>query len=131
MSTTHRNRPNGSDEGQQTETDVSSEEILALLDADYTQSILGAIQRTPKSARELAAECGASRPTVYRRLNSLQDAGLIETEMLIDADGHHRTVFEATVEQVSVELTDAGLSVRVSYQSAESAPARPAALATE
>lgn len=91
----------------------SSEEILGLLDAEYTQSILEATRDESKSARTLAEECGASRPTVYRRLNSLQDAGLIESSMVYDADGHHRTVFEATLEAVSFSVTANGLSVTI------------------
>ncbi len=92
---------------------MSPTELLGLLDAEYTQEILEAVGREARSARELAELCGASRPTVYRRLNSLQAAGLVETEVEYDADGHHRTVFETTLEAVSVDVTDDGLSVTV------------------
>lgn len=92
---------------------VSPAALLDLLDAEYTQEILEAMGREPKSARELAELCGASRPTVYRRLNSLQEAGLVDTDMEYDADGHHRAVFEATLEAVAVDVTGDGLSVTV------------------
>jgi DNA-binding transcriptional ArsR family regulator len=95
------------------QVDVSPAELLQLLDAEYTQEILEAVGRESRSARELAELCGASRPTVYRRLNSLQEAGLVDTEMEYDADGHHRAVFEATLEAVSVDVTGDGLSVTV------------------
>jgi len=88
-------------------------EFLALLDAEYTQDLLTAVQAEAKSARALAEECGASRPTVYRRLNRLDDAGLVESSMAYDADGHHRTVFEATLDRFVVELDDDGLSLCV------------------
>jgi predicted transcriptional regulator len=110
------------------QVDVSPAELLELLDAEYTQEILEAVGREAKSARELAERCGASRPTVYRRLNSLQEAGLVDTEMEYDADGHHRAVFEATLEAVSVDVTGDGLSVTVTTttpdEPATSAPGR-------
>lgn len=106
-------RHHTADEGLADQVDVSPAELLGLLDADYTQEILEAVGREAKSARELAELCGASRPTVYRRLNSLQEAGLVDTEMEYDADGHHRAVFEATLEAVSVDVTGDGLSVTV------------------
>jgi DNA-binding HxlR family transcriptional regulator len=117
---------NGGDRREHADGTVTPATVLEVLDAAYTQDILEAIQPEPKSARELAEECGASRPTVYRRLNSLQDAGLVGTDMLVDADGHHRTVFEPTVERVAVELTDAGLAVRVDGEAPDPARSRPA-----
>jgi AcrR family transcriptional regulator len=95
---------------------------LELLGAEYTQEILEAADREARSARKLAELCGASRPTVYRRLNSLQAAGLVETAVEYDADGHHRTVFETTLEAISVDVTDDGLSVTVTT----TAPDEPA-----
>lgn len=100
-------------EGTSPDIEPSSEEVLNLLDAEYTQSILEATRNEAKSARSLAEECGASRPTVYRRLNSLQEAGLIESSVVYDPDGHHRTVFEATLEAVSFSVTANGLSVTI------------------
>lgn len=100
-------------------------DLLELLDAEYTRDIIEAIREEPKSARRLADECGASRPTVYRRLNTLQEAGLVESELAYDADGHHRTVFEATVETLSVDVTDDGLSVTVNTGGSDRDAHRP------
>jgi DNA-binding Lrp family transcriptional regulator len=102
--------------------ETSPTALLELLDAEYTQEVLEAAGREARSARKLAELCGASRPTVYRRLNSLQAAGLVETGVEYDADGHHRTVFETTLEAVSVDVTDDGLSVTVTT----AAPDEPA-----
>jgi len=110
-------------EGETNDEAVASEELLELLDANYTQAILEAIRAESKPARALAEECDASRPTVYRRLNSLQDAGLVETSMAYDADGHHRTVFEATLESVRVDVVGEGLSVTVETSPTEPGPA--------
>lgn len=109
--------------------DLSTDELLELLDAAYTRSILEAIRTEAKPARAIAEACGASRPTVYRRLNRLQEAGLVETDLKCDADGHHRTVFEAAFDSLTIEFTDDGLSVTATDTGAaadklEPAPAR-------
>jgi predicted transcriptional regulator len=92
--------------------DLSTDELLELLDAAYTRPILEAIRTEAKPARAIAEACGASRPTVYRRLNRLQEAGLVDTDLACDADGHHRTVFEAAFDSLTIGFTDDGLSVK-------------------
>lgn len=93
--------------------EASPDEYLALLTADYTRAILEAIRSEPRSARAIAEEVGASRATVYRRLNSLEAVGLVDSELTYDSDGHHRTTFEATLERVTVCLSERGFSVAV------------------
>jgi DNA-binding transcriptional ArsR family regulator len=101
--------------GNETSHDETVEvgEILAILDAEYTRSLLEAIRGEAMPARDLAEVCGASRPTIYRRLNKLQEAGLVESSMEYDGNGHHRTVFENTFEKLTVDMTDNGVSVTV------------------
>jgi predicted transcriptional regulator len=106
-----RTGPSGSEQDSNRERDPT--DLLSLLNAEYTQPILESIQREAKPARTIAEECGASRPTVYRRLNALEDAGLVDSDMAYNADGHHRTIFETTLEAVSVDLVGDGLSVTV------------------
>jgi len=105
-----RPTPDGSErDGERSDPTV----LLELLDAEYTRSILEAISSDAKPARAVAEECGASRPTVYRRLNALDDAGVVDSGTVYDGDGHHRTVFEATLEAVSVGLDGDGVSLTV------------------
>lgn len=108
----------GSDQDADRERDPT--ELLTLLNAEYTQSILETIHVDAKPARAIAEECGASRPTVYRRLNALDDAGLIDSDTAYDADGHHRTVFETTLETVSVDLASDGFSLTITTDGADS-----------
>lgn len=56
----------------------------------------------------LADEYDASRPTVYRRLNRLEAVGLVDSAMTYDAHGHHRTVFEAIMQSLSIEVKAEG-----------------------
>ncbi|MFC6955016.1 winged helix-turn-helix domain-containing protein [Halorubellus litoreus] len=88
-------------------------DVLTLLAADHTQKILGHIHDSPTPARAVVEVCDASRTTVYRRLNRLVDAGLVDTRMTLDPDGHHRTVFETTIDEITLDLTDDGYALDV------------------
>jgi DNA-binding transcriptional ArsR family regulator len=104
--------PTGTDDSP--DVDATPRELLALLNDEYATAILAALRQEPKSARTLAEECGMSRPTVYRRLNRLVEAGIVESNLKPCADGRHRNVFEATLDAVSLTVTGDGLSATVS-----------------
>ncbi|MFQ3295002.1 MAG: DNA-binding HxlR family transcriptional regulator [Halobacteriales archaeon] len=87
-------------------TDAESNDLLDLLSDQYTARILEALSVEPRPARELASICDMSRPTVYRRLDRLQEHGLASTDEDLDPDGHHRKVFATSLERVTVELVD-------------------------
>lgn len=114
MSVSQSTRRDTVEGGHTAEVELSPHALLDVLDADYTEAILEAIHEDAKPARALVEECGASRPTIYRRLNTLQEAGLVESRMTLERDGHHRTVFEARFDSISIDVADDGLSVSVS-----------------
>jgi predicted transcriptional regulator len=90
---------------------VDPEEVLSLLSDDYARDILLATREEATPARELADQLEISRATVYRRLNRLQDAGLVETSLAIHSDGHHRKQFQATVDELSLSFEDGAVTV--------------------
>jgi len=92
---------------------ASTDALIGLFSDEYARELLGAIRHEAKSGRTLASECGMSRTTVYRRLNRLQDAGLVTERMEYDSDGHHRRKFGVAVENVEVELGDAGFEAEL------------------
>ncbi|MFB6298229.1 MAG: ArsR/SmtB family transcription factor [Salinirussus sp.] len=105
---------NGTQVGRgRTESTPETGELIELLNDDYAREIMGRIHDQPKAARPLAEECGVSRATVYRRLNRLEAAGLVEEGMRYDSDGHHRKVFSLTVDSASIELGESGFEVDV------------------
>jgi len=87
--------------------------VLSLLDDEYARAILVATSGEPRSASELADVCDASEPTVYRRLDWLDEHGLIEERQELDPDGHHYRTFAASVERVSVEIDADGVVLEV------------------
>lgn len=93
--------------------DDQAEELLDLLDDDYVQRILEALFDESRPARDLVEACNASRATVYRRLNRLQEYELVTSDVELHEDGHHRKVFESTFERATIELVDGRPEVRL------------------
>lgn len=86
--------------------DWDLEEVLELLSDEYARSILAATSTEPMSAKALSERCDASLPTVYRRIERLQEHGLIEERVQVDEGGHHREVYSARLAAFSLELED-------------------------
>ncbi|ELZ49209.1 transcriptional regulator TrmB [Halorubrum californiense DSM 19288] len=91
-------------------SETPAEELLALFGDEYTCDILTSLEEEPKPARALAEDCGMSRPTVYRRLNRLTDAGLVDDRLRIASDGNHRKEFHLVVSTVSFDLSEDGFA---------------------
>lgn len=60
----------------------------------------------PHSAQELAAATGYSLPTVYRRLDALQAAGLVESRTRIRSGGGHYEVYRTVTSGVWIDIAD-------------------------
>lgn len=88
-------------------------ELLELLSDEYVRRLLAALEGAPRPACDLVRRCDMSKSTIYRRLNRLQEHGLVSTHTEIDPDGHHRKVYEARLERVTVEPVDEDPTVRI------------------
>lgn len=93
--------------------DTPPADVFALLDDEYARGILRATKRKSMSARQLATELDASRSTVYQRIERLQALDLLAESTEMDPDGHHRSVYEAQLDRIVIELTEDELSVTV------------------
>ena len=82
------------------------EDVVDLLADEYAQSILRATSVKGMSADELSTHCGMSPPTVYRRLESLRAADLVEERQRVDPDGHHAKEYYASLSDVHIGLED-------------------------
>jgi predicted transcriptional regulator len=93
--------------------DPTPADVFALLDDEYARAILGATNSTPMSARQLATQLDASRSTIYRRIDQLEALDLLAESTDIDADGHHRSVYEARLSRITVELDEDDFAVDI------------------
>ncbi|WP_394343465.1 helix-turn-helix domain-containing protein [Halonotius pteroides] len=90
---------------------IDAECFLEVISDTYAQQILLALVDCPTAAATLAEELDASRPTVYRRLNSLESVGLIKSTVALDADGHHRKQFHVVVDSANLTFDSSGIKV--------------------
>jgi DNA-binding transcriptional ArsR family regulator len=96
------------------ESTVEPTELLSLLGDDHARSVLRVLADGPRPASDLVDELTISRPTVYRRLDRLESAGLVESSMRIREGGHHRKRFHLAVDSAEVGFDGDGLTVEVS-----------------
>jgi predicted transcriptional regulator len=86
--------------------DPTLETVVELLDDDHVRAFLTATSGEPMSARELSDRLDISQATVYRRLDRLTDAGLLAERTRPRADGHHDTVYVASLDELTIRLRD-------------------------
>ena len=88
------------------ETIDESELQLELLGDQYARELMNRLSSEPQSAPELVKRCSFSRTTVYRRLDELESAGLLEANLELRRDGNHRQVYRPAVEKITFSLTN-------------------------
>jgi DNA-binding HxlR family transcriptional regulator len=96
--------------GTHDEEAASGEDLLELLGDEYTRRVLQAVVDEPKSGSDVVEEASVSKATAYRRLETLQEAGLVTSKTVFDPDGHHHDQFEALLDGVTVELGEESVS---------------------
>jgi predicted transcriptional regulator len=89
------------------------EDILDTIGDQHARRVLAAISREPKSAKELAEECDLSLPTVYRRIEMLDEYDLVTDRTLVADDGNHYKVFESNFESTVISLEDDEYKIRI------------------
>lgn len=82
-------------------------EILDALGDPKTRRCCSVLVREPLSAKELAEATGFSLTTVYRRLNALQQADIIEARDTVDPDGDHYKRFSVVSTRIRIDIDDA------------------------
>ena len=85
-------------------SDDTASDVLDALGDEKARRCCTVITGDAKSAREIANLTGYSLPTVYRRLNTLRQAGLIESRTQIDPGGDHYEAFTTVAKRVTVDL---------------------------
>lgn len=95
------------------EHDRTIEDVLDTIGDDYAREILAAISEEPRSAKELADACDLSLPTVYRRIETLQEHDLVVSETAVAEDGNHYEIFESNFDGTVIRLRDDEYDVRI------------------
>lgn len=91
----------------------SIEEILNTIGDEHARTVLAAISRDPRSAKELSEECDLSLPTIYRRLELLQEHDLITERTAVADDGNHYNIYECNFDSTVITLEDQEYKVQI------------------
>ena len=89
------------------------EEVLDTIGDRRARHILASIAQQPQSAKELAETLDLSLPTVYRRVEELEEHDLVVGRTEIADDGNHYRIFECSFESTVISLDDGEYEVQV------------------
>lgn len=95
-------------------TDDEDAEVLSLLDDEYARAILIEASEEPMSVDRLTDRCDASPPTIYRRIERLEQREFVESYQELDPEGHHYKTYQTRLERVLVEIDDGEMDLEVS-----------------
>ena len=89
--------------------------VYEVLADDRARQVLAATDDAKQSAHDIVNVCDGSLSSIYRRLDVLDEYGLIESEISIDEGGHHRRVYKPDFEAIHVRLHDAEIEVTIDH----------------
>jgi len=95
-------------ESKETADSAVDEDLLDVLGDETSRAILAAASESPVAAKELTELNDVSSATVYRRISTLVERGLLEERHSIDQEGSRQKVYATTFENVDVSLDDDG-----------------------
>jgi DNA-binding transcriptional ArsR family regulator len=91
----------------------SIEDVLDTIGDQHARTVLAAISREPRSAKELSEVCDLSLPTIYRRLEILEEHDLVTERTTVAEDGNHYNVYECNFDSTVIRLEDDEYDVRI------------------
>jgi len=89
------------------------EDILDTIGDERARGVLASLGEGPKSAKEIGDHLELSLPTVYRRLELLQEHELVKAEQVVADDGTHYQRYECNFDSTVIRLRDDEYDVRI------------------
>ncbi|MHB9288854.1 helix-turn-helix domain-containing protein [Halobacteriales archaeon Cl-PHB] len=120
-----------SDTAETTLTDATAvDAVLGVLDDADCRAMLEATDDTALSAQELAEACDLAQSTTYRKVEMLDEAGLLDENIRIKPSGKHTSEYSCAVDDLTVDLdAEAGLTVTLSHPETGDSHATPMSVA--
>ena len=113
-----------------TEPEPSVAEICSALDDPDCREIIRSLEE-PMTATELTDHCEIPQSTLYRKLEQLTDASLLEERTQIRRDGHHVSEYAVHFEEIRIALESDRTLAAVVERPARTADERLAELWSE
>lgn len=95
----------------QKDDQLEVDEVLMALGNVHDRRILSKTQAEPLSAHELLEETTVPKSTLYRRIDRLEDAGLLEVAATVIEDGHRIERYRCPLETIALTIEDGRVAV--------------------
>lgn len=105
--------------------DISTGELLELLGDEYTRRVLRAVIEEPRSGTAVTEAADVSKATAYRRLDALEEAGLVVSETVFNPNGYHHERYRAVVEEIELRFEAGELVAKVAVDQDSYEPSFP------
>ena len=90
--------------------------IFDVLASKESRRILAAASVRPLSAKEFEQICGASLPTIYRRITVLVEYDLLSEEQVVDPDQEQSKQYTTDLKELNVKIEDGEFSVNLEIE---------------
>lgn len=98
------------------EKEWEAHNILDVFGDQVARQLLVLASQQPMTADEFTDHLDASAPTIYRRLNHLEEYNLITTDLDVDTDGNHSQTYETTLKRISLDIAGTGYDVSLTHR---------------
>jgi predicted transcriptional regulator len=87
--------------------------ILEIMADKYSRDLLRTTRELPKSALRISQETGIPISTVYRRIQKLQDAGVVRVSGEINLEGKKHFLYQSRVKAISSKVTGEFINIEI------------------
>lgn len=98
------------------------DELLAVLEDADCRAVLEATGEEALSAKEIGERCDIPSSTVYRKIERLTEAGLLEEGLRIRTSGKHTNEYSRRVDHIALTIGNTGTELQVESRAAGETP---------
>lgn len=80
--------------------------ILSALEDEFCRNLLEVMTEEYHTAQQYSEDCDMPISTTYRKLNTLEEVGLVDTSIKLRKSGHHTKEFALGFGSIMIELSD-------------------------
>lgn len=97
------------------EDESKKDDLLEIVSDKYCRSILNAIMDKPKSAVELSRECQIPISTIYRRIQMLHDAKMLNTSGQISEEGKKFFLYKSKIKEIQAHYNNGDVQIELVF----------------
>ena len=95
------------------EQEEKTEGILEVMSNKYSRDLLRVTQTIPKPAFKIAEETKIPISTVYRRIQKLQDVGVVRISGEINLEGKKHFLYHSKVKAISTKIAGESINMEI------------------